>query len=77
MRERASAHHCHKMNPNRKPRVLSRKPHGLLERRSGNHQAGARKNAFLKSPDDRFVDFLRDSEVISIDDQTTTGGRNC
>ena len=69
MRKHALSNNRDQMNPNGKPGILMREPDRLLERRSGNHQAGTCKHAVFVSANDCFVHFIRDTEVIRVDDQ--------
>src|SRR5262245_34963073 len=42
---------------------------GVLERFASHHEAAARQYTLGESPDDRFIHGLRDTKIVSIDNQ--------
>src|SRR5215813_6638299 len=46
-----------------------RQTDGVLERLASHHEAAARQHTLAERPDDRFIHGLRDTKVVSIDNQ--------
>src|ERR1700680_2280542 len=63
------------MNSDAKVGIFASESYGVIEGRTGNHQARAGKNAFLVCANDRYVDFFRDAKVVRVNDQASMGQR--